>query len=159
IPYSVRDAKAALHRSQDIVYRALRGLEERGLIVCRQPGLFNQRDKESQKPLWELPEYVPTTGTFGTSPICATGTFNGRNVPTAGTIIESVDKKDSDSEGSEASGLPRQKGQKASQPSATPSPSPSSPPCQDVPRAAAPGEVPPADGVLIEYDTPAADLA
>src|SRR5262245_26124372 len=57
----------------------------------------------------------------------------------------------------DALSVPRKGKPESKQASATPKPSPSK--NGNVPRAAAPGEVPPADDVLIEYDTPDADLA
>ena len=54
IPYSVRDAKEVLHVGQTTAYRAFRGLQDRGLIVCRKPG------DRARAGVWELTEFSCT---------------------------------------------------------------------------------------------------
>lgn len=77
IPYSVREAAAALHVGRSTANRAFHHLEERGFIVAKKRSGFNVKGRTSTE--WLLTEF-PDDTLAGTN--IATKTFMGWTPPT-----------------------------------------------------------------------------
>jgi hypothetical protein len=85
IAYSVRDCARAVHVGKSTAARILKLLEWSDLIRRTRHGSFSLKTAEST--LWELPECkqtVPPQVPYGPT----TGTVNGLNGPTTGTLID-----------------------------------------------------------------------
>jgi len=121
-------------------------------LVARGHLLRQRRDRQTN---YYVPQVVaPCHGGSGTLPLGGSG-----KIDTLTSDYRTQERNNLVSnEGRQGRCLARKKGE-----ANKPSDSPSSPSTychsQEVPRAAAPGDVPPADDVLIEYDTPEADMA
>jgi DNA-binding transcriptional regulator YhcF (GntR family) len=164
IPYSARDAKRELHVGQYTAYRAFKQLRDQGLIIRRKCGCFVRKTQEAKASEWELTEYsVP--GSLEQSEIhqvapqvpdhqCAAqvpaDTCAANPTPTSscakGTLLDKSsksldrDKKEPDPSNLKGRSLATQE---RIYPSADHLPYSSFPTTNGVPRAAAPGDVPP----------------